>query len=388
MSFNHLSSSLASLRERHHFRQTRFVEGGNNTSLIFDNKPFINFSSNDYLGLATDPDVIKASNEATTAYGVGSGGSSLVTGHSARHEYLQSLICDVTQMESCLLFTSGFSANSGVISTLLSEHDLLIQDKLNHASLMDAGIHSNATMKRFMHNDMTRLAQLLEKSEQTDNRLVVTEGVFSMDGDSGDLHGINQLQQQHKSWLMVDDAHGFGINGDGRGSCYEADVKPNLLMATFGKAIGTSGAFVAASCETVDYLTNFCRHYIYSTALPMPIVAATIKSIELSQQQWRREKLNERIIHFREKAEQQSLTLMPSNSAIQPIIIGDSSNALKVSQYLKEHGFWVSAIRPPTVPQNTARLRVTLSANHQLTDIDNLITHLVRGLELLAKGDL
>lgn len=388
MSFNHLSSSLAALRERHHFRQTRFVEGGNSTLLTFDNKQFINFSSNDYLGLASDTEVIKASNEATTHYGVGSGGSSLVTGHSARHEYLQSLICDVTNMESCLLFTSGFSANSGVISTLLSDQDLLIQDKLNHASLIDAGIHSSATMKRFMHNDMARLAPLLQKSEHVDNRLVVTEGVFSMDGDKGDLTGINQLQQKHKSWLMVDDAHGFGINGDGRGSCHEANVKPNLLMATFGKAIGTSGAFVAANKDTIDYLTNFCRHYIYSTALPLPIVAATIKSIELSQQSWRREKLNERIVYFREKSAEKSLTLMPSNSAIQPIIIGDSSDTLKVSQYLKEHGLWVSAIRPPTVAKNTARLRITLSANYELTHIDNLITHLVRGLELLSEGKL
>lgn len=388
MSFNHLSSSLMALRERHHFRQTRLVEGGNSISLNADNKSFINFSSNDYLGLAHDPEVIKASNDTGTKYGIGSGGSSLVTGHSSRHQYLQSLICDVTGMENCLLFTSGFSANSGVISTLLDKPDLLIQDKLNHASLIDAGMHNSATMKRFMHNDMTRLASLLDASSHIDNRLIVTEGIFSMDGDRGDLEGISSLQQQHKSWFMVDDAHGFGINGDGCGSCYEANIQPNVLMATFGKAIGTSGAFVAASEDVVDYLTNFCKHYIYSTALPMPIVAATIKSIQLSQQPWRREKLTERIAYFREVASRHSLKLMLSHSAIQPVIIGDSEEALKVSQYLKENGFWVSAIRPPTVPKNTARLRITLSADHELVHIDNLIIHLVRALELLAEGSL
>jgi len=364
------------------------VEGGNSISLMADNKSFINFSSNDYLGLAHDPEVIKASNDTGTKYGIGSGGSSLVTGHSTCHEYLQSLICDVVQMESCLLFTSGFSANSGVISTLLDKPDLLIQDKLNHASLIDAGMHNSATMKRFMHNDMTSLASLLDASSDVDNRLIVTEGIFSMDGDRGDLEGISSLQQQHKSWLMVDDAHGFGINGDGCGSCHEANIQPNVLMATFGKAIGTSGAFVAASEDVVDYLTNFCKHYIYSTALPMPIVAATIKSIQLSQQAWRREKLTERISYFREQSAKQSLTLMPSHSAIQPMIIGDSQDALKISQYLKENGFWVSAIRPPTVPKNTARLRITLSADHELVHINNLIIHLVRALELLAEGSL
>lgn len=388
MSFNHISSSLTELRERHHFRQTRFVEGGNNIFLTFDHKKYINFSSNDYLGLANAPEVIKANNDTAQSYGVGSGGSSLVTGHSARHDYLESLICELTNMESCLLFTSGFSANSGVISTLLNKDDLLIQDKLNHASLIDAGIHSNANMKRFIHNDMARLSALLDKSADVNNRLIVTEGVFSMDGDTGNLRGITELQQQHNSWLMVDDAHGFGINGNGCGSCYEANVTPNLLMATFGKAIGTSGAFVAANTEVVNYLTNFCKHYIYSTALPIPIVAATIKSIELSQQLWRREKLHERIAYFREKAAEKSLTLMPSYSAIQPVIIGDSADALKVSQYLKNQGFWVSAIRPPTVPKNTARLRITLSANHELSHIDDVIIHLVRGLELLAEGKL
>lgn len=381
MSFNHLGETLAQMRASHLHRQVVEVSGGNDVQVSSKNQHYLNFSSNDYLGLATDKLVIEASIEAARAFGIGSGGSSLVTGHSSFHERLQDLICEVTGQERCMLFSSGFAANSGVISALLNDGDLLIQDKLNHASLMEAGIQSNATMKRFMHNDMTRLEQLLQGSDAV-NKLVVTEGVFSMDGDEGNLATIDHLARQSRSWLMIDDAHGFGINGEGRGTCASAGVTPNLLMATFGKAIGTSGAFVAASNEVIDYLTNTCRHYIYSTALPISTVAATLKSIELSLQLWRHEKLAERIDYFRSRAQCAGLSLTPSKSAIQPIIVGESDKALAMSQYLKNDGIWVSAIRPPTVPKMTARLRVTLSNNHQLSHIDKLIDSLVAAQEV------
>jgi 8-amino-7-oxononanoate synthase len=251
---------------------------------------------------------------------------------------------------------------------------------------MEAGMQSAATMKRFHHNDMARLSQLLAMPTKQPNgsKLIVTEGVFSMDGDEGELSSIDHLARQSDSWLMVDDAHGFGINGNGRGSCAEANVLPNLLMATFGKAIGTSGAFVAANSEVIDFLINTCRHFIYSTALPIPVVAATIKSIELSQQTWRHDKLNERIDHFKARAQQAGLQLMPSSSAIQPIIVGASDKAIAMSDYLKSNGLWVSAIRPPTVPLNTARLRVTLSNNHQLSHIDTLVDNLAIAQEVAA----
>jgi len=388
MSFKHLSASVEHLRDTHHCRETRDITGGNQINMTFDDVKFVNFSSNDYLGLASDPEVISASNEAAIRYGVGSGGSSLVTGHSNLHQYLQSLVCDVTNMKRCMLFNAGFSANSGVISTLLGKHDLLLQDKLNHASLMDAGMQSPATMKRFHHNDMPRLEQLLQSSSNIENKLIVTEGIFSMDGDSGDLAAINCLAKQHDAWMMVDDAHGFGINGQGHGTCAAVSVSPDILMATFGKTIGTGGAFVAASDDVIDYLTNYCRHYIYSTALPIPTVAATIKSINLSLQTWRHDKLYERIAYFREHALKAGLMIMASESAIQPIIIGKSEDALKVSDYLKQQGIWVSAIRPPTVPKNTARLRVTLSSNHQLSDIKKLVEQLSCATELLQQGAL
>ncbi|WP_435273944.1 aminotransferase class I/II-fold pyridoxal phosphate-dependent enzyme [Psychrobium sp. nBUS_13] len=386
MSFNHLSDTLTRLQASHLRRQVVEVSGGNDVQLSVNNNVYLNFSSNDYLGLATESSVIEASVEAAHTHGIGSGGSSLVTGHSLLHQRLQDLICDITAQENCMLFSSGFAANSGVISALLGKDDLLIQDKLNHASLMEAGMQSAATMKRFHHNDMARLSQLLAMPTKQPNgsKLIVTEGVFSMGGDEGELSSIDHLARQSDSWLMVDDAHGFGINGNGRGSCAKANVLPNLLMATFGKAIGTSGAFVAANSEVIDFLINTCRHFIYSTALPMPVVAATIKSIELSQQTWRHDKLNERIDHFRARAQQAGLQLMPSSSAIQPIIVGASDKAIAMSDYLKSNGLWVSAIRPPTVPVNTARLRVTLSNNHQLSHIDTLVDNLAIAQEVAA----
>ena len=363
-------------------RRVSALEGGNQCTLQVNQQSMVNFSANDYLGLATDPQVLEAASNATGRYGVGSGGSPLVTGHSSLHNDLQAMICDITGLESAMLFSSGFAANSGVISTLLNQQDLLVQDKLNHASLMDAGISSSATMKRFKHNDMSHLAKQLDGAQGYDNTLVVSEGVFSMDGDCGELATLCQQADKHNAWLMVDDAHGFGINGNGRGTCAQQDVTPNILMATFGKAIGTSGAFVAASAETIDYLTNFCRHYIYSTALPLPIVAATIKSIELSTQLSRTEKLHQRIAYFKQQAQRYGLSLMPSDSAIQPLVVGSSDAALAMSSYLKQQGFWVSAIRPPTVPQGSARLRITLSANHTLHDIERLIVALAQYNEI------
>jgi len=376
MSFESLSASLSATRDAKQYRRVISTIGGNQTHLVVAGNKFVNFSANDYLGLASDPQVIAAANDACAKYGVGSGGSPLVTGHSSLHDYLQAQLCDLTGQQSAMLFSSGFAANSGVLATMLGKDDLLLQDKLNHASLMEAGLVSPATMKRFKHNDMAHLAQHFDNASRYTNRLLVSEGIFSMDGDTPDLGELRRLADVNDAWLMVDDAHGFGVNAQGQGSCAMAGISPSILMATFGKAIGTSGAFVAASSDTIEYLTNFCRHYIYSTALPISIVAATIKSIELSQQAWRTQQLNERIAYFKEQAAKFGLDLMPSDSAIQPLIIGASDQVMALSQALKDKGFWVGAIRPPTVPKGSARLRITLSANHRLSDIDNLLSAL------------
>jgi len=378
MNFDFLGATLDAARQTQQYRQITENIGGNNTQMSVDGNALINFSANDYLGLACDPLVIKAAAEASATYGVGSAGSPLVTGHSSLHKYLQHQLCDITGCEASMLFSSGFAANSGVISTLLAEDDLLLQDKLNHASLIDAGLQSAAMMKRFKHNDINHLSQHLNHRSDYNNSLLVSEGVFSMDGDSGALAQLRQQADDNDTWLMVDDAHGFGVNGAGRGSCAMAQTMPDILMATFGKAIGTSGAFVAASEETIDYLTNFCRHYIYSTALPISIIAATIKSVELAQQSWRHERLNERIDHFKQQAAKLDLVLMSSDSAIQPLIIGSSEDTLAISHILKQQGFYVGAMRPPTVAKGSARLRITLSANHTLVEIDNLLLALAK----------
>ena len=380
MSFQHLAKALDKQRQLQCYRQTTSVVGGNQPQLSVGSKPYINFSSNDYLGLATEPAVIEAAQHGAAQWGCGSGGSPLITGHSNKHQYLQDMLSDICGQEAVMLFSSGFAANSGVLATLLQKDDYLLQDKLNHASLMEAGSNGPATMQRYRHNDMTQLTAYLDKHASATNKLIISEGVFSMDGDSGDLSRLSQLSKQHNAWLMVDDAHGFGLCGDGRGSCAAQDIKADILMATFGKAIGTSGAFVAADKNTIEYLTNFCRHYIYSTSLAMPIVTATIKSVELAQQVWRHQALFERIDYFKDKAKVLGLNLMPSNSAIQPLLVGSSEAALNLTTCLKSQGLWVSAIRPPTVAVGTARLRITLSTKQSFAQIDQLLQALAQEL--------
>ncbi|NRA55158.1 MAG: 8-amino-7-oxononanoate synthase [Gammaproteobacteria bacterium] len=384
MAFQRLATRLAQQQDNHGYRQRRAVAGGNQRLLSHQQQSYLNFSSNDYLGLACAGEVKLAAVKAVNQYGAGCGGSPLVTGHSTLHQYLEDLLKDLTGQAAVMLYTSGFAANSGVIETLLSKDDYLVQDKLNHASLMDAGVRSAAKMNRFVHNDLSSLNQQLSSRHAlaATDRLVVTEGIFSMDGDSAPLAEISEQCQRHQSWLMVDDAHGFGIYGDGAGSCAEAGVSPDILMATFGKAIGTSGAFVAADSDVIDYLVNFCRHYIYSTSLSPMVVGATIASIKLSQQPWRRLKLEENIDYFRQQASLLGLALMPTTSAIQPIIIGDSARAMAIAMRLREQGIWLTAIRPPTVAMGSARLRITLSTEHQRSDIDILLQTLAQALEL------
>lgn len=382
MSFQRLSRRLDQQRLNNGYRVRRAVAGGNARELSHDNQPYLNFSSNDYLGLACDPQVKLAAIEAVNQYGAGCGGSPLVTGHGTIHQYLEDLLKDLTGQSGVMLYTSGFAANSGVIDTLLSQDDFLLQDKLNHASLMSAGRASAAKMNRFVHNDLASLELQLGTKAATNaaDTLVVTEGIFSMDGDGAPLADISRLCRRHQAWLMVDDAHGFGLYGHGGGSCVEAGITPDILMATFGKAIGTSGAFVAADKAVIDYLVNFCRHYIYSTSLSPMVVGATIASLKLAQQPWRREKLAQLIGHFRTKAAQLGLAIMPSDSAIQPLIIGDSDRAMAIAGQLRAQGIWLTAIRPPTVAKGSARLRITLSTSHQLADIDTLLQALAQAV--------
>ena len=344
--------------------------------LVVAGQSFLNFSGNDYLGLATAPEVLQAVAEGAHQFGAGSTGSPLVTGQHQVHQTLCDTLCDWLGFEQVMLFSSGFAANQTMLQTLAQKGDTLLLDKLSHASLIDGALQSQAGFKRFAHNDITALQALLSKAAQA---LVVTEGVFSMDGDSPDLGEMLRQCQQHQAALLLDDAHGLGVLGpEGKGTAAKQGIEPADIfcsMANFGKALGVGGAFIGGSKTVIEYLTQFGRHYIYSTALSPALCAGVIKSIALCRRQsWRRDKLHSNIALFRRLAA--DLPLLNSESAIQGLVLGSSERALAVSQQLKQDGIWLSAIRPPTVPQGSARLRITLSAQHSAEDIHQLVQQL------------
>lgn len=376
MAFDFIQHGLNSHRNSDLLRQRFALGQGHDRILVHDGRQYLNFSGNDYLGMASHPQVIKSAQAALEKYGAGSSGSSLVTGYSHAQLALEQYLCDWLGFEACLLFNSGFTANTGVIQTLMDDcADSLIQDKLNHASLMDAGQHCKAKHLRYRHNDMAHLQQKLATARH--NTLVVTEGVFSMDGDTSPLAQINALTREANAWLMVDDAHGIGVLGDeGKGTASAQGLAPgavNITMATFGKAVGTMGAFIGADNDTIEYLIQFCRHYVYSTAMPPAMAAATLTSLQcLAREQWRREQLGQNIAYFKSKMAAIGLPADASDTAIQPIIIGDAAKTLAIANALKTRGIWLAAIRPPTVAVNASRLRVSLTSLHTGADIDRL----------------
>lgn len=359
-------------------RSLQVLEGGNQVSTQCGETEFINFSSNDYLGLASDKALTSAWQAGLDIYGAGSGASPLVTGFSAAHASLERSLCEWLGYERAVLFGSGFSANQALLFTLMHKDDLLLQDKLNHASLMEAGVLCQATMKRFKHNDVLHLSQLLSGDQ---NALVVTEGVFSMDGDISLLKEIHQLTRNN-AWLMVDDAHGVGVLGeDGAGSCNAAGIQPEILVVTFGKAFGLSGAAILCSEEVGNYLTQFARHHVYSTAIPPAQAYAITHAVGMIQtQQWRREKLHE-LSQVYDELLQSIDGYVATSTPIKPFILGKSQQALNVARQLKDKGFWMTAIRPPTVPEGSARLRITLAANHSIKDISALASALAQCME-------
>jgi len=361
-------------------RQLKVLDAVKGASLCYQGSTFLNFSGNDYLGLSADPLVAAALQQGVREYGVGSTGSPLITGQQRPHQQLCDEICDWLNVEAVLLFSSGFAANQAMLLGLCADHEQLLLDKLSHASMIDAALQLPGGYKRFLHNDLTSLQKLLQN--QGDKAAVIaTEGVFSMDGDSPDLAALVQLAQQHQAPLLLDDAHGIGVLGaQGAGSLAQAGVASNqvqCLMANFGKALGGQGGFLATSSLVADYLTQTARHFIYSTGLSPAMAVAMTQSIRLCRNDsGRRERLAENIHYCQELARHYELSLLPSNSAIQPLLIGDSQQALRISEQLKEQGIWLSAIRPPTVPQQQARLRITLTALHSKADIALLFQRL------------
>ncbi|MEX5571024.1 8-amino-7-oxononanoate synthase [Pseudomonas syringae] len=385
MSFD-LRTRLDARRAAHLYRQRPLLQSPQGPQVIVDGQPLLAFCNNDYMGLANHPEVIAAWQAGAERWGVGGGASHLVIGHSAPHHELEEALAELTGRPRALLFSNGYMANLGAVTALVGQGDTVLEDRLNHASLLDAGLLSGARFSRYLHNDVISLEARLEKS--VGDTLVVTDGVFSMDGDIADLPALARATRAKGAWLMVDDAHGFGpLGANGAGIVEHFGLSMDdvpVLVGTLGKSFGTSGAFVAGSEELIETLIQFARPYIYTTSQPPALACATLKSLQLLRtEHWRREHLTRLIQQFRRGAEQIGLQLMESFTPIQPIMIGDAGRALRLSQLLRERGLLVTAIRPPTVPAGSARLRVTLSAAHSEADVQLLLNTLEQCYPLL-----
>lgn len=393
-----LALRLQQRQDEHLYRIRRVLTSPQAPEVVCGNQPYLSFCSNDYLGLATHPDVISAFKHGLDKYGAGSGGSHLVTGHSAAHHALEEELAAFTGRSRALVFSSGYMANVGIISCLAGKQDYVFEDRLNHASLLDGGVFSGAHFKRYPHADLNRLSALLKNSAGDHLRLIVTDGVFSMDGDVAPLASLLELAEQHEAIVMMDDAHGFGCLGSHGGGLAEAvreqghivdENRLPILMGTFGKAFGTAGAFVAGSEELIETLIQFCRPYIYTTALPPAVAEATRCSLRLIQNEsWRRQHLQQLIFTFRQKCIELGLLLTDSSTPVQGLLLGAADTALQVSKQLESLGLLVTAIRPPTVPHGTARLRVTFSATHTMEQLQRLLNALEKlAPNILAGGN-
>lgn len=374
-----LQLELAQRAEQGLLRQRRMLQGMQGAHVVINGKRLLSFCSNDYLGLASHPALISAMSEAAQQYGAGSGASHLVTGHQTAHEVLEQRLQQFMAMPAVLLFSTGYMANLGIITALCGRDDEIFADKLNHASLNDAAVLSRASLKRYAHNDITSLERLLAQSTAR-RKLVVADAVFSMDGDIAPVPALLALCERYDAYLMLDDAHGFGVLGaQGRGILEHFNLSsPRIIyMATLGKAAGSAGAFVAAEQVVIDYLLQSARSYIYTTASPAPVAAAALAGVDIiSSEPQRRQHLQQLITHLQQHCQLQRWQLLPSNTAIQPIIIGSNAEALSLSKHLQERGILVAAIRPPTVPKGTARLRISLSAQHTEDDVAHLLNAL------------
>lgn len=356
-------------------RKRRLIESAQGPHPVVDGRQVLSFCSNDYLGLASHPALQSALKEAVDAAGVGSGASHLVTGHHNFHHKLEEALARFLGLPAAILFSTGYMANLAAICGLMGRNDALFADKLNHASLNDGAVLSRATLHRYPHNDLTALERLLASSAAA-RKMVITDAVFSMDGDVAPLQGLLELCERHDAWLLIDDAHGFGVLGaQGRGCLSHFGLQsPRIIyMATLGKAAGVAGAFIAAEKIVIDYLMQNARTYIYTTAMPPALAAASLQSLQIIEaSDERRAHLQDLIEFLRSGLQFRRWRLMDSVTPIQPLLIGGNNDAVKVSECLLEQGILVPAIRPPTVPKGSARLRVSLSAAHTADDVERL----------------
>lgn len=380
-----LQRRLAERHQQSRYRQRRVLESAQGARVRVDGREFLLFCSNDYLGLANHPQVIAAMQNASSEFGVGGGASHLVCGHSALHHRLEERLAEITGRDRALLFSTGYMANLGAVTALVGKGDHILEDRLNHASLLDAGLLSGAKFQRFHHNDMADLERRLQKLPEDGQRLIVVDAVFSMDGDVAPLSELAALAQKYNACLMADDAHGFGVLGrTGAGSSELFNLNQEqlpILMGTLGKGIGSFGAFIAGSELLIESLIQFARPYIYTTAMPPAVAAASLASLDLlTTEYWRRDHLQQLIGRFKRGAAKIALPLMASDTAIQPLLVGDESQAMAISASLESEGILVSAIRPPTVAVGQSRLRITITAAHSNEDVDALLGALHRVL--------
>ena len=369
-----LATELDKLKQDNLFRSRRVLSSAQQIEPTVDGKKVLSFCSNDYLGLANHPKIIGSFNHATKKYGLGSGASHLITGHHKCHAALEKELAEFLNVEKVLLFSTGYMANLGVISAIASRSSTIFADKLNHASLNDAAILSRSKIKRYEHRNTQQLTSLLSQSESV-SKFILSDGVFSMDGTVAEIENLQQLADIHNARLLIDDAHGIGVLGKNSKGSTEGKLNENtILVGTLGKAFGTFGAFVAAKENIIEWIIQRANSYIYTTALPPAIAEATRTSLQIiKNESWRSEALLELVDYFKNVCVQNGISISESNTPIQPIMLGSSKHALNVSKQLLRLGILVPAIRPPTVPENTARLRVSLCSLHSKAQIDQLI---------------
>jgi 8-amino-7-oxononanoate synthase len=373
--------------ERQHLRRRRatvdaYPEKRSHTQVMVDGRRLVDFSSNDYLGLAAHPALAAAMAECAPRCGAGSGASHLISGHGREHAALEEELAAFIGRPRALLFSTGYMANLGVVTALAGRGESVLLDRLSHASLIDAGLLSGARFRRYPHCDAAAARRLLtESTPQT--TVVATDGVFSMDGDIAPLAALSEAARAHDAWLVVDDAHGIGVLGaNGRGAVEIAGLNCEqvpVLVGTLGKAFGSFGAFVAGAADLIELLIQRARSYVYTTALPQPVAAATRAALRVAREEsWRRQRVLALTARFRAAAQQAGVPLADSVTPIQPIPLGSSQAALAAQHALREAGFWVVAIRSPTVPAGAERLRITLTAGHEESQVDALVEALSR----------
>ncbi|MBY0268714.1 MAG: 8-amino-7-oxononanoate synthase [Burkholderiales bacterium] len=376
-----LADELAARESQGLRRSRRLLTTPQRARVSVDGRDYTAFCSNDYLGLAADPRLAQAAKAGIDRYGVGAGASHLILGHSSAHHELEGALAAFVRLPQALLFSTGYMANIGVVSALVGRGDAVFADRLNHASLNDAALLSRAAFKRYAHNDLAALERLLQ-STPARRRLVIVDAVFSMDGDIAPVPALLELCVRHDAYLLIDDAHGFGVLGaGGRGTLAHFGIASErvIYMATLGKAAGVSGAFVAGSADLIESLVQNARTYIYTTATPPLLAQALLSSLQLiEQEEWRRVRLRELINQLQYELAGSPWRLMPSDTPIQPLLVGGNAEALALSARLAAQGLLVPAIRPPTVPQGTARLRISLSADHSAADVTRLTTALLQ----------